>query len=482
MLFNSFEYLVFLPIVFLLYWIVLRKRSWQNVLILIASYVFYGWWNWHFLILIFITSLCSYLSGLLIEKSFARGKAKWGYYVSTINIIINLGILGVYKYYDFFLENVIELLTLFGVQANSTSLGLILPVGISFYTFQALGYSIDVYRRKTPATHDPIQFFAFLSFFPQLVAGPIESSTNLLPQFGKDRKFDYAQASDGMRQILWGLFKKMVIADNCAAIVNAVYADYSHMSGLMLIIGALMFTFQIYGDFSGYSDIAIGSGKLFGFRLMRNFHTPFFSLNISDFWRRWHISLMKWFTEYVYFPLGGSRCSTARKTFNVIFVFAVSGLWHGARWTFIVWGLYNGILVALFNLFGNRYREIVAKGKVLPSLKEFCNMWATFLSFVFGLIIFRAESMKQCVDYITHIFTDFDINLIMISDCRFMMYCILFMSVVEWLSREREHALSFTFEHKWERIVVVRWCIYIVLTLFILMNCGVQGQFIYFQF
>lgn len=482
MAFNSIQYLIFLPIVFLLYWHVFRSRNRQNLLILIASYVFYGWWNWRFLVLIFITSLFSFASGLLIERAFHHGKQKQAYYVSAINILINLGILGVYKYYDFFMENVIELLSLFGLQAHTSSLGLILPVGISFYTFQALGYSIDVYRRKTQATHDPVQFFAFLSFFPQLVAGPIESSTNLLPQFGKDRQFDYAQAADGMRQILWGLFKKMVIADNCATIANVAFNDYEHLSGLMLIIGALMFTFQIYGDFSGYSDIAIGSGKLFGFRLMRNFHTPYFSLDISDFWRRWHISLMRWFTEYVYFPLGGSRCSNVRKIFNILVVFSVSGLWHGAKWTFVLWGLYNGILVALYNLFGNKHREIVANGRWLPSLKELGQMWSTFFFVVFGWIIFRASSVTELAGYVQRIFTSFSKEIIMIADCRFMMYCIIFMTLVEWLSRERDHGLCLTFAHRWEKIFLLRWVVYVVMVLFILMNCGVQGQFIYFQF
>lgn len=474
MLFNSFEYLIFLPLVFMLYWFAFKKNiRMQNLFVLVASYVFYGWWNWTFLLLIAFTSLCSFVSGIAIERY--RAKARL---ISGLNIIVNLGILGVYKYYDFFVDNAVQLLTMFGIQANVTSLNLILPVGISFYTFQALGYSIDVYRQKTRATHDPIQFFAFLSFFPQLVAGPIESSTNLLPQFGRKRQFEYAVAVDGMRQILWGLFKKMVIADNAAEIANYAFNSYPDHTGLMLIVGAVMFTFQIYGDFSGYSDIAIGSAKLFGFRLMRNFHTPYFSRDIAEFWRRWHISLMKWFTEYIYFPLGGSRCSKARHMLNVLIVFSISGLWHGANWTFVLWGLYNGILVALYGLYGPKRKDIVAQGRLLPSLKEFGQMWLTFFFVVVGWIIFRAPTIGDCFTYVQDIFVNFAPDIDMTSKCRSMMYYVLFMTIVEWINREREHGLVIS-----QRIPsVVRWLIYVVLFIFIQMNCGVSGEFIYFQF
>ena len=309
MLFNSLEFLIFLPIVFLLYWFVFdyalskckHQLLLQNLFIVVASYVFYGWWDWRFLILIAITTVLSFLSGIGIEKApTQRGKKA----VMIANVVVNLGILGVYKYYDFFATQFAEL---FGIQSDFLLLHLILPVGISFYTFQALSYSIDVYRKQIEPTHDIVAFTAFLSFFPQLVAGPIERATNLLPQFQKKRTFDYAQAVDGMRQILWGLFKKIVVADNCATYVDTVFADISGQSGSTLLLAAVLFTFQIYGDFSGYSDIAIGTAKLFGIKLMRNFHVPYFSRDIAEFWRRWHISLTTWFRDYVYIPLGGSR-------------------------------------------------------------------------------------------------------------------------------------------------------------------------------
>ena len=309
MLFNSLEFLIFLPIVFLLYWFVFdyamrgckRQLLWQNLLIVVASYIFYGWWDWRFLILIAITTILSFLSGIGIEKAPTQRAKKA---VMIANIIVNLGILGVYKYYDFFAREFAELI---GIEADFLLLHLILPVGISFYTFQALSYSIDVYRKQIEPTHDIVAFTAFLSFFPQLVAGPIERATNLLPQFQKKRTFDYAQAVDGMRQILWGLFKKIVVADNCATYVDQVFADLGSHSGSTLLLAAVLFTFQIYGDFSGYSDIAIGTAKLFGIKLMRNFNVPYFSRDIAEFWRRWHISLTTWFRDYVYIPLGGSR-------------------------------------------------------------------------------------------------------------------------------------------------------------------------------
>jgi D-alanyl-lipoteichoic acid acyltransferase DltB (MBOAT superfamily) len=301
MLFNSFEFLLFLPIVFLLYWFVFRRRRWQNLLIVVASYVFYGWWDWRFLLLIALTSLCSYVSGLLLEHY--EGQRRRQQAVSAANIVLNLGILGVFKYYNFFVENLDALFGMMGYHLDWVTMKVILPVGISFYTFQALSYTIDVYQKKLPATHDIVEFFAYISFFPQLVAGPIERATNLLPQFQQRRQFDYAKAVDGMRQMLWGFLKKLVIADNCAAIVNDYWDHFHDLQGLSLFHLGVLFTFQIYCDFSGYSDIAIGCARLFGFNLMRNFNFPYFSRSIPEFWRRWHISLMTWFRDYIYFPL-----------------------------------------------------------------------------------------------------------------------------------------------------------------------------------
>ncbi len=351
MLFNSYEFLLFLPIVFLLYWFVFRNKRWQNLLVVVASYVFYGWWDWRFLLLIIFTSFCSYASGLLLEKyERRRGVQKT---ISAANIVVNLAILGFFKYFNFFVESLSSLVSgVFGYELGWVTLNIILPVGISFYTFQALSYSIDVYKHSIKATHDPIEFFAYISFFPQLVAGPIERATNLLPQFQNERRFDYAKSVDGLRQMLWGFFKKLVVADNCAAIVNQYWGQYQELSGLMLFILGILFTFQIYCDFSGYSDIAIGCARLFGINLMRNFNLPYFSRSIPEFWRRWHISLTTWFRDYIYFPLGGSRCSKWKTIRNVFVVWGISGLWHGANWTFVCWGLYHAVILNIYNVLG----------------------------------------------------------------------------------------------------------------------------------
>lgn len=336
MLFNSIEFFLFLPLVFIVFWLLAKSQKQQNIVIVAASYLFYGWWDWRFLLLIAFTSLCSFGSGIAIDYFIGnRKKQKW---VSTANIVVNLLILGTFKYYNFFAESFAGLFNSFGYQMDAVTLNVILPVGISFYTFQALSYSIDVYQGKIKPTKDIIQFFAYICFFPQLVAGPIERATNLLPQFGAYRSFNYPMAVDGFRQMLWGFFKKVVIADNCASIVNLYWNAHNELSGLMLIQIAVLFSFQIYCDFSGYSDIAIGCAKLFGIKLMRNFNMPYFSRNLADFWRRWHISLMSWFRDYLYIPLGGSRCSRWQFYTNLLIVFLVSGLWHGANWTFIVWG------------------------------------------------------------------------------------------------------------------------------------------------
>ena len=404
--YNSIEYIVFLPIVFAIYWLLRNHLKLQNAFVVLASYVFYGWWDWRFLLLIAFTSLCSYASGLLIvESRESRAKSKFW---MVANIVINIGILAVFKYYDFFVSEFGEL---FGVSTESLLLRVILPVGISFYTFQALSYSIDVYRGKIKPTKDIIAFFAFISFFPQLVAGPIEGATNLLPQFLQKRTFSYEQGMDGMRHILWGLFKKIVVADNCAVYVNQVWATYDTQSGSTLLLAAILFTFQIYGDFSGYSDIAIGTAKLFGIRLMRNFNNPYFSRDIAEFWRRWHISLTSWFRDYVYIPLGGSRptiddrwidgrWTEGRKKLiivrNTFVVFLICGLWHGANWTYLVWGLYNVLLFLPLILLdkSKRYKDAPLVWKQLP------QMLLTFVLVTIGWIIFRAPSMAEAWGYV----------------------------------------------------------------------------------
>ena len=482
MLFNSFEFLIFLPIVFLLYWFIFKGRQAQNLFIVVASYVFYGWWAWRFLVLIFITTLLSFLSGLLIEKY--RDKAKW---ICGTNIAINIGILCYYKYVNFFANNLEALINQFGYQLDWVTLDIILPVGISFYTFQALSYTIDVYRRDTIATKDFIAFTSFISFFPQLVAGPIEKSTNLLPQFLKPRRFDYTDAVIGMRQILWGLFKKLIIADNCAQLANSIFDNYQNCNASLLLLGAIFFTFQIYGDFSGYSDIAIGTARLFGINLMKNFNLPYFSRDITEFWRRWHISLNKWFIDYVYIPLGGSRGTKVMVIRNILIVFFLSGLWHGANWTFVVWGLYNGIIIAVLTLLNlNQKRSaIISESCFLPPFKEIGQIVLTFALVVVGWIIFRAEDMTQAMGYIAGIcdssiislpnFRDLGFSFIQIS---FTLFFIVLLQLIEWGQRKQEFGLEISNV----RYRPVRWSIYIILMLIFSVFAGGQEEFIYFQF
>ncbi len=483
MLFNSYEFLIFLPIVFLLYWFVFHNRRWQNLLIVIASYVFYGWWDWRFLFLIAFTSLCSFSSGLFLE--YYEGHRKWQKYISAFNIVVNLAILCVFKYYNFFVENIDALfVSLFNYHLDWVTLKIILPVGISFYTFQALSYTIDVYQKKIHATRDIIEFFSYISFFPQLVAGPIERATNLLPQFQKSRSFAYAKAIDGCRQMLWGFSKKIIIADNCAYIVDYYWSI--NLSGASLFLLGVLFTFQIYCDFSGYSDIAIGCARLFGFNLMRNFNYPYFSRSIPEFWRRWHISLTTWFRDYIYFPLGGSRSGKWKTIRNVYVVWGISGLWHGANWTYVCWGLYHATLLAIYNLLGinTKYKDNVAYGHSFPNLKEFFQLSITFLFAVIGWIIFRAENMNQAVDYLYAMINNkfYDSSELYGKTC--LCYCFILL-IIEWLQRSKQHALQFSgailFKYR-----IVRWGIYVFLLSAIyisyMINIEDDNQFIYFQF
>lgn len=481
MVFNSIEFAVFLPIVFLLYWFVFNKNlRRQNAFIVVVSYVFYGWWDWHFLFLIALTSFCSWSSGLLIQKY--RGKGKLPKAVSTANIVFNLAILGVFKYYDFFATAFAE--AFLGENTNGLLLKIVLPVGISFYTFQALSYSIDVYKGKLVPTKDIIEFFAFVSFFPQLVAGPIERATHLLPQFQKTRTFDYDQATDGIRQILWGLFKKIVVADRCAVIVDRIFSSYQTETGSNLMIGAILFAFQIYGDFSGYSDIAIGTSKLFGITLKRNFNVPYFSRDIAEFWRRWHISLTTWFRDYLYIPLGGSRCSKAKIVRNTFIIFLVSGLWHGANWTFIAWGAYHALLFLPLILMGKnrKYRDTVAEGSIWPSLKEVVQMLQTFFLVVIGWIVFRSDSIGQACDYFARIWQwdtlQAPYRFFLQADIRSRSAAVIIMLLVEWLNRKNEHGLSLPLNTPW----YVRYLIYFSISASIVFMCGSNQAFIYFQF
>lgn len=480
MLFNSFEFLIFLPAVFLLYWFVFKPLKWQNLFVVAASYLFYGWWDWRFLILIAITTFCSYASGLLIQKYAGRRTRRR--IVCATNILLNLIILGIFKYLNFFGENFALLLDALGFKCDWVTLDILLPVGISFYTFQALSYTIDVYRGNIQPTRNIVAFFAFISFFPQLVAGPIERATNLLPQFLVPRKFDYAKAVDGMRQILWGLFKKMVVADNCAVAVNMIFDQYQSFDGFTLFIGGLLFTFQIYGDFSGYSDIAIGTARLFGINLMRNFNYPYFSRNIAEFWRRWHISLTTWFRDYVYFPLGGSRRGKWKTIRNTFIIFLVSGMWHGANWTFICWGTYNALLFMPLLIAGRnrRFTGVVAQGRLLPSFKELLQIVVTFLLVVIGWIIFRAENINDVFNYITLMVTDFTPHLPEHGKSALLYIAILM--IVEWLHRDRQFGLQISDGGGLLARRTVRWTIYVILALFTLLCAGTQEEFIYFQF
>ena len=480
MLFNSIEFLLFLPLVFLLYWFLCRDRIQQNLLVVVASYVFYGWWDCRFLILITFTSLCSYWAGIAIGCfSGSRKKQKC---ISEANIVLNLLILGVFKYYNFFAESFAEFFQRLGYQMDVVTLNVILPVGISFYTFQALSYSIDVYQNKIKPTKDIVQFFAYISFFPQLVAGPIERATNLLPQFEKQRQFDYSISVDGLRQMLWGFFKKVVVADVCASYVNQYWDLYEELPGLMLIQIAVLFAFQIYCDFSGYSDIAIGCAKLFGIRLMRNFDNPYFSRNIGEFWRRWHISLMTWLRDYVYIPLGGSRCTKHRMTINTIIVFLISGLWHGANWTFVVWGGYNAILLIIGNVIGRnaKYKDIVAGNRLFPSMTEIMQVCFTFALVVIGWIIFRSENLMQVCGY----FHSFATNGFMGDGFRILVVpvvAIILLIVIEWLNRRKDHVFSLPMRGIF-RCRSVRYAAYYLIALSLYRFWGYSQEFIYFQF
>jgi|TARA_B110000908_G_scaffold98239_1_gene115983 D-alanyl-lipoteichoic acid acyltransferase DltB (MBOAT superfamily) len=482
MLFNSLDFALFLPIVFLLYWFVFKnKLKAQNALIAIASYVFYGWWDWRFLSLILFSTLVDYTIGRLLLKENDQLKRKVFLWIS---IAVNLGFLGFFKYYNFFLDNFIDAFTFFGYSIKGNSLNIILPVGISFYTFQTMSYTIDVYRKKLTPTTDFVAFTAFVSFFPQLVAGPIERATNLLPQFYKNREFNYSQAIEGMRQILWGLFKKVVIADNCAEYANIIFNSSEDLSGSSLIIGALFFTFQIYGDFSGYSDIAIGTARLFGFNLMKNFAFPYFSRDIAEFWRRWHISLSTWFRDYLYIPLGGSRGGLWMKIRNTFIIFIVSGFWHGANWTFIVWGALNAVYFLPLLLRGNNRNNlnVVAENGLLPSLKEVFQVLTTFGLTVLAWIFFRADSMTHALGIVSEIFSSSTFS-IPDFDKRHMAFYFMPLLIVfvlfEWFGRREDFALS-KIENKWKK--PIRYFIYYSILISIVTYAGQEQQFIYFQF
>lgn len=477
MLFNSIEFLIFLPLVFAGYWLLHRHLKLQNLFVVTVSYVFYGWWDWRFLILIAFTSLWAFVFGLFELGGAPRSLASKSRL--ALSCAINLGILGYFKYCDFFVAQAAVLLRHFGFEPHVSSLKIILPVGISFYTFQALSYTIDVYRRTIVPTKDPIAFFAFISFFPQLVAGPIERATKLLPQFLKARRFDYPLAVEGCRQMLWGFFKKVLVADTCAQVANSMLGGLAP-SSFSIIVGVVCFAFQIYGDFSGYSDIAIGCAKLFGIRLMRNFAYPYFARDIAEFWRRWHISLTTWFRDYLYIPLGGSRCGSFKRLRNTFVIFLVSGLWHGANWTFIIWGAFHAVCFIPLLLAGKNRRYVsdnVAMGKVFPSLVELLQMMATFAIVVFGWSLFRAPDLATWWDWFDLSFLHPDLR---IGGMKFNSLAVAFIPVmaliaVDWFNRGREIPSL-------PRSRALRWLLYSVTILFCISKERVSSGFIYFQF
>jgi D-alanyl-lipoteichoic acid acyltransferase DltB (MBOAT superfamily) len=478
MLFNSINFAFFLPVVFICYWFVVNKNlKAQNILLLIASYFFYACWDWRFVFLLAFSTVLDFYSGI---KIFQLEKENQRKFWLIISVGINLGFLGVFKYYNFFADTFAAFLNTFGLKVHYTTLNIILPVGISFYTFHGLSYVFDIYYKRIKPTYNFVNYTLFVCFFPLLVAGPIERATHLLPQVEQVRKFDYLKAVDGMRQILWGLFKKIVIADTCAEHANFIFDHANTFGGSTLFIGALMFTFQIYGDFSGYSDIALGTARLLGFELLKNFSFPYFSRDIAEFWRRWHISLSSWFRDYLYFPLGGSKGGTWMKIRNTFAIFLVSGFWHGANWTFVFWGALNALyFLPLLLLNTNRNNlEIVAKGSMFPNPKELLLMLITFLMTVFAWIFFRAADLTHAFNFVKILFsTSLFESPNFIPKIALML--IAFFMLVEWFGRENSFALSKLVD-KWPR--AIRWGFYMMLLTCIFVFNGKEQQFIYFQF
>lgn len=480
MSFNSIEFGLFLPIVFTIYWLIGAKRiKAQNYFLLLASYFFYACWDWRFLSLIMISTLVDYSVAHKIARASALSSRKaW----LAVSLVANLGLLATFKYFNFFADSFSALFTFLGCQFDPVSLSIILPVGISFYTFQTLSYTIDVYRGKTEAVDDFPAFAGFVSFFPQLVAGPIERASRFLPQFLKRRFITYPLAVLGLRQILWGLFKKVVIADNCATIANVAFDGYENASGGVLLVGAVCFAFQIYGDFSGYSDIAIGAARLLGFDLQKNFAFPYFSRDIGEFWRRWHISLTTWFRDYVYIPLGGSRGPKIVQVRNVLIVFIVSGLWHGANWTFVFWGLINALFF-LPLLLSSRNRanlDVVAKDRMLPTPVELMQILSSFSIVVLGWIFFRSATLGQAFSMIDTIFSAslFEWSPSLSIPSSFLPITAFFIAT-EWAGRADQFAIEKSLR-KAPRCL--RWAFYYLIMLLLLFYGGEQQEFIYFQF
>lgn len=484
MLFNSLSYAIFLPIVFVVYWILNKKSNYkvQNIFLLICSYFFYSCWDWRFLFLLLFSTLLDYFSGRIIynlENNFTR--KLWLF----LSVGINLGFLAYFKYFNFFIESFADLLRAFGLTPHITTLNIILPIGISFYTFHGLSYVFDIYNRRIKPTTNVVDYSLFVAYFPLLVAGPIERATHLLPQLQKKRSFNYEKAVDGLRQILWGLFKKIVIADTSAQYVNLIFENPDAYSGSTLVLGAIFFAFQIYGDFSGYSDIALGSSRLLGIELLKNFNFPYFSRSMAEFWRRWHISLSSWFKDYLYIPLGGSKGGNRMRIRNTLIIFLVSGFWHGANWTFIIWGGLNALFILPSIIFktNRKHLDIVAQDRILPNFRELWQMSLTFIATVFCWIFFRSPTIEFAFDYIKQIFSkDFFIPFFHYSELKESVYIIIltfFFMIIEWVGRQNNYGIEKIFL---KSPAFVRIGFYYVLVLLILMYSGREEEFIYFQF
>ncbi|MBK6264531.1 MBOAT family protein [Marivirga sp. S37H4] len=474
MLFNSFTFWIFFTLFFMVYWLIHQKKDLRNIWILLASYVFYSWWDWRFLSLIIISTLIDYFVAQQIDKSTDRRRKKW---LLSLSVIANLGFLAYFKYANFFIDNFVEVLQTIGFQANMSTLNIILPVGISFYTFQTMSYTIDVYRQKMPATSRIIDFAAYVSFFPQLVAGPIERAQRLLPQFLQKTKFSFRNAQIGTSQIVWGLFKKIVIADNCAIYVDQIFSNYAQQDSLSLILGAVLFAFQIYCDFSGYSDIAIGLSRLLGFELMTNFRYPYFSRDIAEFWRRWHISLSTWFRDYLYIPLGGSKNGKYLALRNIFIIFIVSGFWHGANWTFIIWGALHALYYVPLFIFGtNRNNlDVIASETILPSFKSIFGLAVTFILTTFAWVFFRSASASDAFDYISLMFQFQNVGTDLLIPI-FLWVEIIVLLLIDYLSRKKDFVF---FENQFIQIL------FLIATIIQLILFGYyesDQSFIYFQF
>jgi len=479
MLFNSFDFGVFLPIVYLLYWFVFNRNiKVRNIFLLIVSYIFYGFWDWRFLSLILISSLMDYFLALGISQTPDANKRKRKFML-ILSLVLNLGFLGFFKYYNFFVESFISTFALFGKEFNYSPLNIILPVGISFYTFQSLSYTLDVYFKKMEPTRKLINFLAFVSFFPQLVAGPIERAKKLLPQFDDLKKFDYHSARTGLLLIVFGLFKKIMIADRVAVFVNHSYGDIAEAKGITLLMAVLFFAFQLYLDFSAYSDIAIGTARIFGFKLTTNFRRPYLAASFSDFWKRWHITLSSWFQDYIYIPLGGNRINPNRTIINLMIVFLLSGLWHGASWNFVIWGALNGLFLIVFDRF---FKLEKSKGfnRILTSI-------FVAISWAVSLVFFRAQSFGDAMLVFqnigfsnSEILFNFGLNSM---EFKFSILLIIGMMLYEIIAENMGEKLMVKF---YETKAIVRWSLYLLLVISII-YLGSYGSandntFIYFQF